>query len=392
MLKTTDSFIIEYHETLAPLHYEALYLMYQPLIGPFALNLYQTTLALKEVVSTDSHQLLLDLTKFSLKEFVEARSKLEAYGLLKTYFDGESNYFYRFFNPLLPNDFLNHYAFGLEYRQVFGLVFFETLKSKYQNNSLLTKKYHDISQSYDATLIKSLSDQELKLFLENNQNDLKKDILSNFDSKSFFTGVSNTVFPKSLRTEENLALIAQLINLYGFNSEEMLMMAATSINIEKGFLDKEKLMRKVRSKKIVVTDSGYQLAPVAFLQNLQNGIKVTRSDQSLLDELVNEIGLKTDVINVLIEDIFQSNNKMLVKNYVLKRATTLKLNHIETVEMAQKFIKETSFQPIKRKSTLKTKKSSTISQNNETIENQVEIDRTELVKKLKERFKENGKD
>lgn len=390
MLKTTDNFTIEYYDVLSPLHYEALYLMYQPLIGPFALNLYQTSLALNKVISQDTHQILIDLTKFSLLEFVEARAKLEAYGLWKTYYDGKSKYVYQLFKPLLPNEFLSHYAFGLEYRQIFGLVFFETLKAKYLKTSALSADYHEISANYDASLIKTISDQELKSFLDTSQKNPTKEVLKTFDEKRFFKGVSNTVFPKSLRTNENLALIAQLISLYGFSYQEMLVMVVTSIDIEKGILDQEKLLRKVRSKKIIVSEeSGYDMAPMAFLQKLQSGLKVNRSDQLLLEELANEIGLKPQVINVLIEDIFKNNQKMLVKNYVLKRATTLKLNKVENSEAALKFIKETSFQPATKKASSTIKKAaakrSTIPQ---TADND-NIDKTALVSKLRERFKEN---
>ena len=63
--------------------------LYEPLIGALAINLYNTLwtyLDHLEIISTEyTHNTLLNSMMITINEMVDARKKLEAIGLLKTY-------------------------------------------------------------------------------------------------------------------------------------------------------------------------------------------------------------------------------------------------------------------------------------------------------------------
>ncbi len=88
--------------------------LYQPIIGITAINLYLTlTNDLRDdKIESDylSHQHLMGLMLVNLDTIVEARKKLEAIGLLKTFFrqDTVNNYIYVLYAPLSASEFLNH--------------------------------------------------------------------------------------------------------------------------------------------------------------------------------------------------------------------------------------------------------------------------------------------
>lgn len=67
-----------------------LIMLYQPIIGANAINLYLTLwsyLDKSEIVSLDwTHHHIMSSMQMNLEKIIEAREKLEAIGLLKTYF------------------------------------------------------------------------------------------------------------------------------------------------------------------------------------------------------------------------------------------------------------------------------------------------------------------
>ena len=81
-------------------------MLYQPIIGPLPIMLYfslWSDLDKLELISEEyTHHHLVTNMHLSLNEIVDARSKLEAIGLLKTYFrEGAiNNYVYELYSPL----------------------------------------------------------------------------------------------------------------------------------------------------------------------------------------------------------------------------------------------------------------------------------------------------
>ena len=86
--------------------------LYQPIIGTVAVNLYFTlwsNLDASQIISTlYTHHNLMAEMRIKLEDILEAREKLEAIGLLKTYLKKGSinNYVYELYSPLEPREYL----------------------------------------------------------------------------------------------------------------------------------------------------------------------------------------------------------------------------------------------------------------------------------------------
>ena len=80
-------------------------LLYSPLIGSEATNLYLTIQSLLErnnlKSETYTHEEIYTLLSLTEKKFLKARYQLEGIGLLTTYMDEEQNYLYVISSPFL---------------------------------------------------------------------------------------------------------------------------------------------------------------------------------------------------------------------------------------------------------------------------------------------------
>ena len=78
----------------------------------------------------------------------------------------------------------------------------------------------------------------------------------------------------------------------------------------------------------------YRFPPVRFLQNLQHGVEVSRSDKYLIEALISDFKMKPEVVNVLIEYVLKMKNQQFPKAYVEKVASTWVRLEIDTSEKA----------------------------------------------------------
>ena len=90
-------------------------MLYQPILGYTAVSLFLTLLDdldKQEFMSEElTHHHLVSTMQIKLTDIIVAREKLEAVGLLKTFFkEGNvNNYVYALYSPLSVNDFFNSY-------------------------------------------------------------------------------------------------------------------------------------------------------------------------------------------------------------------------------------------------------------------------------------------
>ena len=89
-------FVLKGQADISANYLESLTHLYQPIIGPESMGLYLTLMSMPTTVHLDSrrslrHQILLLHLNIGIKELNEARIKLEAVGLMRTYRDMKSN-------------------------------------------------------------------------------------------------------------------------------------------------------------------------------------------------------------------------------------------------------------------------------------------------------------
>ena len=109
-----DTYTVVNKTVIKDLDRKLITMLYQPIIGYTATSLYFTLvddLDKRELMSEDlTHHHLMSTMQLKLDDIVVARQKLEAVGLLKTYYkkDHVNNYVYLLYSPMSANDFLNH--------------------------------------------------------------------------------------------------------------------------------------------------------------------------------------------------------------------------------------------------------------------------------------------
>lgn len=136
------------------INYKSLYDLYQPIIGNDAVSLYITLLHESDKLSQMGVQFnnlssLYNQLNLSYESFVELRSKLEAFQLLRTYIDNENKkYYFELVEPVSFKEFVNNQKFRHILLQKIGQANYERLEYLYSNNHL-PKSSLNISVNFD---------------------------------------------------------------------------------------------------------------------------------------------------------------------------------------------------------------------------------------------------
>lgn len=319
---------------------DSLVLLYQPLIGAQALSLY---ISLNKLNIHTNYSNLSKLSGLSSECIERALIMLERYRLVKTYKKNDENeYIHQLNIPLLPNDFLGHYVYGLELRKQLGNFQYNHLVEQFRNIYIDKSDYLDISEVKIFNL-NQFDEQDLADLLKNKDNNVI--MSSKFNFELFFSDVSELKFPSILRTQENLNLIAELALFYGISETRMAILVYRSIDYANTEFLTNKLIQRARLEKVEVDESinKYDLPNIAFLQQIQNGAAVSELNKKLLEELAFQMLLSKQVINRLVEFVLETNKYGLVRNYVLQIASVWKTYDVKTVEQANQLIKQINF-------------------------------------------------
>ena len=375
---------------------ESLFILYQPLIGHEACSLYLTLCSIGNENEAMKHLELCNILDMSLERVEKARVRLEQYGLIQSYLKkGKRNQYIYHVNAILsPSDFLNHYALGLQYNERFGNQKYQMMRAEYETRTFDKSEYDNVSEHLDRKAILNLSVDQLEGMIKNNKQE--SSLPEGFDYGRFLKGLTNTVFPKSLRSDGNMKIIGQLALTYGISEERMKVLVSRSINIETNYFDKDALVRKVRAEKPnfeLEKITGYDLPPVFFLGEKQKGAPVSNSDKRLLESLINDYGLATPVVNLLVEYVLEQNNKILSTDYVKKIAATWVMHEVKTEDDARQVISMMSRSNKEREMRSATIKKTSAVPKKKVVVNESEEDLRELedlIQKLGERYEKSG--
>lgn len=336
MLQKEDRLKIECTITLSHAHFQALRMLYLPLIGHEALSLYETLYALsKQPQRIKNHLLICKLCGFSAEVLAQKRMLLEQYLLVKAYYDGAKNsYLYELLYPKCGCEFLSHEVFGRLYMERMGKQAFEFMKKSFAHHLEEKADYQNIT-SHMSDMLQNWSEEQELQFSSNKPKIPKKAYFFRFER--FLNNLSPMVLPLSERTKDNLDFIAEKADLYGIDEIEMQKLVGKSINLKTNCLDRKKLVRAMqKSKEIkdVKTNDPYNMPSMLFLQQKQNGIAVSKSDQALIDMLNEKYRMNPQVINVLLEYVLERNHQSLARKYVEKIAAAWVRLGIDTKEKA----------------------------------------------------------
>jgi len=368
-------------------------MLYQPIIGPLPIILYLTLwsdLDKIELMSTEyNHHHLVTNIQISLKEIVEARQKLEAIGLMKTFIKEDTNninnYIYQLYSPIKANDFFNHPILNVVLYNNLGKKEYEKLKNYFKTPRINTNSYQDITASFtDVFSSVPLTSYELLNDNIRKRNIRKLNINTNFDFDFLLESLPNTLDKNKIFTKDIQELISQLSFLYNLDAIKMQNILPICLT-ERGTINKEELRKNCRnyyqfdnhgvlpsivyntqpeylkepsgdiSKRAKMIYTFETISPYELLKSKNNGVEPTKRDLVLAEDLIINYGLKPGVTNVLIDYILKTNNNKLTRSLAETIAGQWQRLKIETVDEAMK-VAEKEHKKYKKKTPISTPK------------------------------------
>lgn len=358
-------------------------MLYQPIIGHVATSLYFTLcddLDKREVMSEElTHYHLMMTMQLKLESIVIAREKLEAIGLLKTFFKKENvnTYVYQLYSPLSAAEFLNHPILNVVLYNNLGKKEYQKVVSYFKIPRINLKDYQEITKQFDEvfTPVPGNSITENDDIADTNKN--RPTLMHQIDFNLLISSIPESMISPNCFNNDVKELINNLSYAYGIDDLTMQGIVRDSLN-ERGLIDKNELQKNARNyyqfeqggrlpTLIYTTQPEYLRSPTGDASNwakmvytfetvtpydylkskYKNGEPSAR-DLRLIESLLTDMKLKPGVVNVLIAYVLKINNQKLSKNYVETIAGQWKRLNIETVEDAMR-LSEKEHKRVKKK-------------------------------------------
>lgn len=384
-----DTFIVVNKTVLHNSDRKILNLLYQPLVGNTAISLYFTLwsyLDKYELMSNEwAHIHVINNMMITVNEFDDARVKLEALGLIKTYLkEGSINsYVYELYSPLSVSAFMNNPLLSTALYNNIGKVEYEKVISYFSLPKLNLKEYNDITSKFSDVF-----EYGSNPISNNIIHDLKKsryrnlEILTDIDINVILSLIPEEILSSKSITKEVKELIYKVSYIYNYDNESMVELIRNSVGVNHR-IDKKSLLENAnkyysfenmgklpsliyknqpeylrknikdssnRSKMIYMFET---TSPYDFIRSKYKTGNPTSSDLNIIVYLLVDLNLKPGVVNVLIDYVLKINNNKLTRSYVETIASQWSRSNIETVEDAMNFA-ETEYKkkkPVRKENT-----------------------------------------
>ena len=149
-----DSYIVVNKSLLNDNDRLILTMLYQPIVGSIAISLYFTLWAdlnKTAIMSNEyTHHHLMNTMSLKLDDIISARKKLEAIGLLKSYYKiGQiNNYVYEIYSPLSSNEFFTNPLLSSALLSSIGKKEYQSLLSYYKIPKINMSEFENITTSF----------------------------------------------------------------------------------------------------------------------------------------------------------------------------------------------------------------------------------------------------
>lgn len=356
--------------------------LYQPLIGPFACQLYATLLHEaedRETLGQDTftHHHLMIRTNSSLDVLLEERKKLEAIGLLKVYkkMEGERPAFiYLLEAPLSPARFFSDGLMNIYLYNRVGKREYSRLKSIFALPFTMDEGLEEITAGF-SDVFTSLHPSELTQGFDNDsekderrtfdKNEGEPQLVYAFDFEQLYQQLSDVIISRDAFTDEVKGVIEKLAFVYRLGPNELSHIIQAAF-LHTGVIDIELLRKEVRN--FYQLEHGDQLpslahrtqsprdremdtkephddyerqiqlferiSPYDLLENVAGGGKPAPADLKIVEETLFDQKLTPGVMNVLLHYVMTTNDYRLTKGYIQKIAAHWARKNIKTVRAA----------------------------------------------------------
>ena len=350
--------------------------LYEPLIGGLAINLYYTLwtyLDHLELMSVEyTHNTLLNTMMISVSELTDARLKLEAVGLLRTYVKKGSvnNFIYELYSPVSAKEFLTNPILSFALYKALGKVEYDKVVEYFKMPAISLKNYEEITAKFSDIFSWSTSSlREIEIYNLKNKATRPLEIVSKIDLNTIFSLIPEEVLNVKSVTKELKNFLIKISFIYDYDNDMMVELIRNSVT-EKHTIDKEKLREQadkyyqfehfgklpsliyknqpeyLRSTKAGVSKRMQMIhmfettSPYDFIASKYKTGTPSNSDLKLLSYLLIDLDLKPGVVNVLVDYVLRINRNKLTKSFVDTIAAQWKKSNIETVEDAMNIAEE----------------------------------------------------
>lgn len=416
-----DTFIVVNKTTLSDKDRNILILLYQPIVGSQAISLYYTLWAYldkSELISNEwtHHHILRDMM-ISNSEFIDAKVKLEAIGLIKTYFKSGNinNYVYELYSPISASEFINNPLLNMAIANAVGKLEYERIINYFRIPKVNLKEYDDITCKFsDVFAFSNISMADNLMYDIKKSNYRKLEILSKIDLNTVLDLISDEMLNKKSITKETKDFLYKISYIYNYDNDDMVELIRNSISerhtIDKKilqenankyyrydnmgklpsiiyknqpeYLRKESLGTSNRDRMIHLFET---TSPYDFINSKCKTGNPTNSDLAIVSYLLIDLNLKPGVVNVLIDYVLKINNNKLIKSFVEVIASQWSKSGVETVENAMQ-LAESEY---KKKKNIVAKTTKKVAAKPEWIDKKLEEDTAteEEIRRLESRMK-----
>ncbi|MBN2605407.1 MAG: DnaD domain protein [Bacilli bacterium] len=338
-------------------------LLYQPLIGCKAFSLYLVLWALIDRSRLETplyhHDKLFDLLGITPKDFLDARKKLEAIGLLIVY-QNEELFLYDLRAPLSAEEFIKDGNLGAYLYNEIGQTNFEEVIGLFRLSNVEKSGFKNVTTHFDEVFT------SLPKPLETNDNFVSRakstiNIHHDFDFELFFEGLSKNFVDKRKITSKVKEKLVRLSYIYNLDEITMQKVFMDSLNRDKSveldklaehakkwyqFERKSYSNQKMEESVDVGTLTNEEVItlcetknPVELLENLFS-IKPAASELNIVDRLLESGLLKNELINFLFVFVIGNLGNIPTYGYFEKVAVDWNRSKVETIEDAIALTKE----------------------------------------------------
>ena len=368
-IQVNDTIKVIQKSWITSAHLRSLVQLYQPIVATRVTALY-TTLWYEihsDTFSSDWIRLseLLSSLNCSVKEFYEARLKLEGLGLLKTYQISDSEFCYELVPTVLPHQFFKDAILSTMLLEHVGRLRFERLEKQFvipfQTDNYLEKTAHfsDVFQLPLGVTNFQQSNQELV----SEESGISH--IATLDIKLVEHLLGNSF--KGAFTKEVQQVVEGLHQLYHLSEQELALYIQNAVNpltqevdirslqemLIQAHQDQQKNEVQSLQKTQEETPTGTpaeqliqfakSVAPFDFIASIKEQKRgfVSNDEQKVLQDLISVSTLPAEVINLLIYYVLViENNKSLNKKFVDILANDWSQQGIQTAEDVLRYTKE----------------------------------------------------
>ena len=344
-------------------------MLYQPIIGSVAVNLYFTLwsfLDKNEVKSIEwtHHHLMVNMC-LSIESIICARERLEAIGLLRTFVkkDNVNKYVYELYSPINGYQFFSNPILSVALYNNLGKYEYEKTLSFFKNPRVIMNGYDDITCKFNDVFDSSVGSADY------GYDDIKKEervgffVEPKFNLDNVLSLIPDEILNHKGITHETCDLLYKLSFIYDLNEDSIRSIIMNSIN-EKHNIDKALLRDNARkiynfenagklpsliyrnqpeylrkpvgdtSKRAKAIYYFETTSPYDFLYERNNNTVPNSRELKIIEGLMLDLNLNPGVVNVLIDYVLRINNNKLVKSFIDSIASQWVRSKVETVEQA----------------------------------------------------------